>query len=169
VKTHTSGFTLWINSVESKGHSVSGPSFLAERFRAKGWLVETFDTEPLARDAYAEGSAVLGQSLGLALTRLNRNGIVCVVFGGRAQPDQILWGKNRPVHLLHLWCGDIHGTVPTLALRPEAFRGGATSNGDPEGFILAELERRNWLSSLEKEEGEDDPTLLPRLRQSGLL
>ena len=164
------GFSLWINSLAPDGYAVAGHEHLADALRREGWVVEVFDAETLARDAYKGDAGQPGLSLGLALKRLNNHGIICVVAGGRAQPDQINWSREKPEHLLHLWCGEVVESLPRLAFRPEAFTGeGVTSNGDPIGFVLKELERRGWLVALEVEEAEDDPTVLPRLRRQGLL
>lgn len=164
------GFSLWINSLAPDGFSTMGYEHLANALRREGWAVEQFEAETLARDAYKGDAGQPGLTLGLALRRLNRHGVICVVAGGRAQPDQINWGREKPEKLLHLWCGDVVDSLPKLALRPEAFTSeGLTSNGDPVGFVLQELERRGWLEALELEEAEDDPTILPRLRRQGLL
>ncbi|MFH0882544.1 MAG: hypothetical protein V2A56_06135 [bacterium] len=164
------GFSLWINSLSPNGYAEAGHEHLANALRREGWAVEVFNAEKVARDAYKGEAPPPGLALGLTMRRLNRHGIICIVAGGRAQPEQIHWGWEKPEKLLHLWCGDVVDSLPCLALRPEAFTSeGITSNGDPVGFVLAELERRGWLAPLEAEEAEDDPTVLPRLRRLGLL
>jgi hypothetical protein len=164
------GFSLWINSLAPDGYAEAGHEHLADALRREGWAVELFNAETVARNAYPSEVSSHGLALGLTLSRLNRHGIICVVAGGRAQPEQVHWGREKPEKLLHLWCGEVVDSLSCLALRPEAFAGeGSTSNGDPIGFVLEELERRGWLAPLELEEAEDDPTVLPRLRRLGLL
>jgi hypothetical protein len=164
------GWTLWITSLSRNGYNEAGHERLATALRRYGWAVEVFDAEALARNGYKSEDGQPGLSLGLALKRLNAHGIICVVAGGRVQPDQLQWGTERPERLLHLWSRDAAENLPQLALNAEAFSGnGITSNGDALGFVFEELERRGWLAALELEEAEDDPTVLPRLRRMGLL
>lgn len=168
-------FSVWINDAVSgngDGAASSCTVLLADRLRQQGWLVETFDAGELARQVYRdEEEPRVGQTLGLVLKRLNAHGVLCLVHGQYAQPDQIRWGRQKPERLMHLWCGGANGGGPKLALRPEGFRMNAPvgASGDGVEYMLAEASRRGWLTSIEGEEAEDDPTILPRLRKQGLL
>jgi hypothetical protein len=168
-------FTIWINDAVSQpgdGDLASCAERFAEQLGRHGWDVETFDAEQIAREAYRDSEDLrIGYALGLTLNRLNRRGIIAVVHGHHAQPDQIRWGRQQPERLMHLWCGGTNGAGPKVALKPEAFRTNApaAATSAPMDMVVRELERRGWFDRLEAEEAEDDPTVLPRLRQQGLL
>lgn len=171
----TQAFSIWINDAVSgtgDGAAVNCADLLADRLRQQGWLVEQFDAGELARQSYHdEEEPRVGQTLGLALNRLNGNGIICLVHGHYAQPEQVRWGRQKPQRLMHLWCGGVNGGGPKVALKPEGFRMNAPelASGDGVEYMLAEASRKGWLTTIDAEEGEDDPTILPRLREQGLL